>query len=212
MITAVVLAAGAARRFGSQKLLAPLLGRPLVRWTVERVLASAVDQVLVVGGREGAGVRDALSGLAVDFVFNPHYADGLSSSLRAGVEALAPHADAALVVLGDQPGLEVEVVDRVVAAYRAGGRPIVAARYRGQPGHPVLFARPVFPELLEVRGDRGARAVIERDPCRVEWIDHAHAAPPDVDTPEEHAALVRTFGALRPSLAEGGRAASADTR
>jgi molybdenum cofactor cytidylyltransferase len=186
VIAAIVLAAGRATRFGAQKLLAPLRGKPLAQWAVERVLASAVDDVVVVVGGGGDALRAALFDLPVRCVVNPDSQDGMSSSLRAGISALAPGTEAALVVLGDQPDVHSEVIDRVVAAYRQTGKPVVVPVYADGRGHPVLFGASVFPELMAVRGDRGGREVIARDPERVATVAFARPAPADVDTREDY--------------------------
>ena len=185
MITAIVLAAGASRRFGSQKLLAPLQGRPLVRWTVESVLAARPDEVIVVVGCEGDAVRDALSGLAVRIIVNERWEHGMGGSLRAGISALAPGGDAVLIALGDQPGVDAGVIAALIEAWREGKRPIVAPSYRGERGHPVIFASELLSELSAVDGDRGARDVITRDPSRLTLVELDAPAPLDVDTEAE---------------------------
>jgi molybdenum cofactor cytidylyltransferase len=185
VIAAIVLAAGASRRFGSQKLLAPLHGKPIVRWAVENVLVARPDEVIVVLGREGAAVRDALSGLPVRFVVNERWADGMSASLSAGISALPAETDAALIALGDQPGVDASIIAGLINAYAEGGRAIVAPSYRGERGNPVIFSSEIFPELLEVRGDRGAREVIARDASRVMLVDYDRPSPLDVDTEGE---------------------------
>ena len=185
MVAAIVLAAGASRRFGSQKLLAPLHGKPIVRWAVENVLAARPDEVIVVLGREGDAVREALSGLAVRFVVNDRWAEGMSASLSAGISALPVGTDAALIALGDQPGVDASVMAGLINAQTEGGRPIVAPSYRGERGNPVIFGMEIFPELLEVQGDRGARDVIARDPSRVMLVDYDRQSPVDVDTEGE---------------------------
>lgn len=195
MIAAVVLAAGASRRFGGHKLLAPLRGAPLVRLVVEHVLARDVDRVLVVLGRDGEAVREALGGLRVDFVLNPEYREGLGTSLRAGVAALPPDAEAAVIVLADQPLPSPAIVDGLVRAFRASGRPVVVPVYAGERGNPVLFGASLFGELLRVTGDQGARGVIASDPDRVEVVDFPFAPPPDVDTPEDYERLLREYRA-----------------
>lgn len=188
---AVVLAAGTARRFGGQKLLVPLHGRPLVRRTVENVLASGVTDVVVVLGADADGVQAALAGLPVRFVVNPDYRDGMSTSLRCGIRALDPDVEAALIVLGDQPTVGPELMRRVVAAQRDSGKPIAAPVYAGTQGNPVVFARAVFGELDALDGDRGAREIVQRDPARVAHV-HVHGAMPrDVDTREDYEALGR---------------------
>lgn len=185
MIAAIVLAAGASRRFGSQKLVAQLRGKPIVRWAVESVLAADVDEVLVVVGREGEAVREALSGLAVRIVVNERWASGLGASLRAGVSALPPAADATLIVLGDQPGVDAGVIGALISTYEEGSSLIVAPSYRGERGHPVIFGAGIFRELLDVEGDRGAKDVIARDPSRVTLVELDSPAPVDVDTEAE---------------------------
>lgn len=188
-VTAVVLAAGTASRFGGQKLLALLGGTPVIRRTVENVLAASLTDILVVLGADAEAVRAALDGLPVRFILNPDYRDGMSTSLRRGIEALDPAARAALIVLGDQPAVAPEVMRRVVAAQRETGKPIAAPVYGGVQGNPVVFAREVFAELEALRGDRGGREVVRRDPARVALVQVAAGMPRDVDTPEDLEAL-----------------------
>jgi molybdenum cofactor cytidylyltransferase len=189
VITAVVLAAGAASRFGSQKLLAPFRGAPLIRRTVENVLASQVSETVVVLGRDGEDVRRALTGLPVRFVINPGFRRGLSTSLRAGVEALEPSTLAAIIVLGDQPGVTPAIIDHVIDEGRRSRLPIVVPEYAGTRGNPAMFDAEVFAELRAIEGDQGARAVITRDPARVATVCFPFDMPADVDTPEDYARL-----------------------
>ena len=189
MITAVVLAAGAALRFGSQKLLAPVHGAALVRRTVENVLASQVSETVVVLGRDGEGVRRALAGLPVRFVTNPAFRSGLSTSVRAGVEALEASTLAAIIVLGDQPGVTANIIDQLIEERRRSGRPIIVPEYDGTRGNPVMFDATMFPELRTIEGDQGARDVIARDPTRVATVCFPFEVPADVDTPEDYARL-----------------------
>lgn len=181
-VTAIVLAAGTSSRFGGQKLLARLGGRPLVRRTVENVLAAGIADIVVVVGADADRVCAALDGLPVRFALNPDYRDGMSASLRRGIEALDPASSAALIVLGDQPAVAPEVMRRVVAAQRETGKPIAAPVYGGVQGNPVVFAREVFAELGALRGDRGGREVVQRDPARVALVQVADGMPRDVDT------------------------------
>lgn len=196
MLSALLLAAGRSTRFGGHKLLAPLDGEPLVRHAAANLVAAALDEVVVVVGHEGAAVRSALDGLPVRVVVNAEHARGMSASLAAGVRALAPAAEAVLVALGDQPGIAPDTITRLVHAWRASGRPVAVPVYDGGVrGHPVLFARAVFGELLSIEGDVGARAVIARDPARVVAVRVDGPAPRDVDTREDHAALARSMPA-----------------
>jgi molybdenum cofactor cytidylyltransferase len=187
MIAAIVLAAGASTRMGRQKLTLPLAdGRPLARAAVEQVLAGGLDDVVVVLGREAEAVAATLRGLPIRTVVNPRYAEGQSTSLRAGLDALAPGTEAAVVALGDQPLPDPRVIHRLVEAFRTSGRPIVAPVYRDGRGNPVLFASAVFDELRRVEGDRGGRPVIARNPERVAEVPVDAPMPTDIDTPEDY--------------------------
>ena len=201
MIVGVLLAAGRSSRFGTaQKLVAAFGDRTVVRSSAETLLSSPVDRVIVVLGSDADAVRSALAGLPVTFAVNEHFADGMSGSLRVGVRAAMTLGDdvaAVVVALGDQPTVSEEITPALIARFlyeRGGNKPplIVAARYAGERGHPVLFARPVFPELLTVSGDHGAREVIARDATRVASVDVVGLPPPDVDTPADLKALLRS--------------------
>jgi molybdenum cofactor cytidylyltransferase len=188
-LAAVVLAAGLSRRMGRAKLLLTIEGRAVVRMAAENVLAAGVERIVVVSGTEQEAIADALAGLPVRFAINPTPEAGQGSSIAVGVAALPESADAALIVLGDQPFLSPEVIPALAAASARTGLPIVAPRYRDGRGNPVLFARAVFPELLALAGDRGARAMIERDRSRVAVVDFETSMPADIDTPEDYERL-----------------------
>ena len=168
---ALILAAGASTRMGRPKQLLDWGGRPLVRAAAETALAARLDPLLVVVGGARAGVEAALAGLPLMIVANPDYASGQSTSLRAGIGALGPDAGAVVVLLGDQPFVSAAIVERLVAEWRASAAPIVAPTYAGQRGNPVLFARALFPELLAIQGDQGARAVLAADRARIHLVD-----------------------------------------
>ena len=188
MIAAIVLAAGFARRMGRQKLLLRLQGRPVVRWAVERI-APHVEDVVVVTGQDDAAVREALAGLSVRFAVNPNPQAGQGSSIAVGVAALKPWSRAVLIALGDQPRVPDPVVPALLDAFTLTGKAIVAPVYRGTQGTPVLFGAEIFPELRQLTGDAGARAVVTAQPDRVERVLFDLPMPPDVDTPEDYARL-----------------------
>jgi molybdenum cofactor cytidylyltransferase len=161
----------------------------VVRWSVEHVLSASPDEVLVVVGHEGDAVRAALDGLTVRVVQNHEWSEGIGSSLRAGIAAVGAGTEAAMIALGDQPSVEAGVVSALLTEYAEAPSAIMAPSYRGERGHPVIFAASLFPELLAIRGDRGAREVIARDASRISLVRIDAASPPDVDTVEELQAL-----------------------
>jgi molybdenum cofactor cytidylyltransferase len=189
MLSAVILAAGLARRMGRQKLLLELQGKPVVRWSVEAILPH-VDEVVVVTGSEAGKVRAALSGLAVRFAENPQPEAGQGSSIAVGVGALPSSSDAALIALGDQPRLPSAVIPALLAAFRQGGVSIAVPVYRGLQGTPVLFGAEVYGELRALTGDAGARSVVRARPDRVREVAFDLPMPVDVDTPEDYARLM----------------------
>lgn len=195
-IAALVLAAGRSSRMGSNKLVADVKGVPLVRRTVDSVLASQAGPVIVVTGNEPDAVHRALDGLDVRFVHNPDFADGLSTSLRAGLAAVPEAADGALVCLGDMPQVSPSVIDRLIAAYSpVEGRAIVVPVAGGKRGNPVLWDRSLFTDMARVAGDTGARHLIGANAervCDVEMDDDGVLT--DIDTPEAIAALRDRLG------------------
>lgn len=181
-VAAVVLAAGRATRFGATKQVARVEGRPLVVHAVTAARAAGCEPVLVVVGHDATVVRAALDDDVV-VVDNPAYADGQSTSLRAGVAAATTTDAVALVVLlADQPGIPPAAITQVVAAHLAGAE-VARARYEDGPGHPIVFARTVWPRLVEVTGDRGARDLLAT--LDVTDVPVAGRCPPDVDTPAD---------------------------
>ena len=192
MIAGVVLAAGQSSRLGRPKQLLPLRGEPLLRHTVRAILASSLDDVLVVLGHDAEAVRAAIFDLPVRIVFNPEFARGQSTSVRAGLHALTPDTEAAMFLLGDQPGIDPDLIDALIAAWRETNAPVVAPSYADGVGNPVLFDRGVFPELLHIEGDRGANPIVRayRRRGSLGTVPVEHAAPPDVDTEDDYAALL----------------------
>jgi len=155
---AVILAAGRSSRLApANKLLLSLGNRPVVRHVALAALASGLDPVIAVTGQDREGIAAALTGLPVRVVDNRDYAQGLASSLRAGVAALAAEADAALVLLGDMPLIVPRHLQLLTDALARGKRySIGIPTYAGRRGNPVLWSAEHFPRLLELNGDRGA--------------------------------------------------------
>ncbi|HEX4994098.1 MAG TPA: nucleotidyltransferase family protein [Methylomirabilota bacterium] len=186
MIAAVVLAAGLSRRMGQPKLLMKVGGRALVRYVVESVLSGGVDSVWVVTGPDVEPVEAALAGIEVQIAVNPAPEEGQAGSVRTGIAALPASVDAVLIALGDQPLLAPSIIPALLAARRTTPKLIVAPRYRDGQGNPVVFKREIFPELLRLTGDQGARPIIQKEPTRVEWVELDLPMPPDVDTPDDY--------------------------
>lgn len=177
-----MLAAGHSSRMGGRfKLLEPLDGRPLVAHAVRAALDSKASRVTVVVGAKAAEVIEVLPE-AVHVLRNPDPGRGLASSLITGVSACT--GDAALVLLGDTPFVRWTDCDAVIDAYRPGR--VAVATLDGDRGHPVLWTREFFEEIGELEGDRGARAIMERHPDRVDEVplDNPRLLD-DVDTPQD---------------------------
>ncbi len=186
-IAAVVLAAGTSSRMGGRnKLLHEIGGAPMIRPSVEAVLASAARPVIVVTGRDETEIRGALIGLDVAFVHNPDFAAGMAGSLKAGVAAVPADADGAVVALGDMPLVTAHHVDRLIAAYDEDeGRTICVPTHDGKWGNPVLWSRRYFPEMMQITGDKGARELLHtyaEKLCEVPMQDTGILR--DFDTPE----------------------------
>ena len=191
-IAALVLAAGQSRRMGSvNKLLAQIDGETMVHRTVSAVLGSAADPVIVVTGHEEDRVKAALASLPVAFAHNEGYAEGLSTSLRAGILALPEGIDAVLVCLGDMPEIDPNQLDRLIAGFDpASGQEICVPVHGGKRGNPVLWGQRFFADMAALEGDVGARHLIgEHADMVVEVEMDDDATLTDVDTPAALAKL-----------------------
>lgn len=188
-VAVVILAAGSSQRLGRPKQLMQLDGKPLVQHVVDAAAAAGVAEILVVLGHEGEAVGASLDMPAQGrVVANPSYASGQASSLRAGIRALDAATRRAVVLLGDQPRIDPQLI-RAVAEHPGD---ICRASYRGVPGHPVAFDRSVWDALLTLDGDRGARDLIAAHPERVATVDVASDPPRDLDTEDDAKALGAT--------------------
>jgi len=193
-VMALVLAAGASSRFGSNKLLAPLEGRPLLQHALDAVAAAGLADVVVVLGEEAPAIEAAIAWRGERRVVNERPGDGLSSSLRVGLDAAVEvaGADAVLVVLGDQPRLRAGVVRAVLAVAASPGTGhalFVRPRYADDSApNPVLLRRAAWALAAGLDGDWGLGPLMANRPEQVVEVPVA-GANPDVDTPADLAAV-----------------------
>ena len=202
-IAALVLAAGRSSRFAAAggreatKLVAPVAGKPLARYAVEAALASKARPVVVVTGHAREAVEAALRGLAFQLVDNPAFLSGLASSLRAGIAALPPDADGAIVLLADMPAVTSALIDRLIDAFSARPGALAATPVAaGRRGNPVLLSAALFASVAKLEGDEGARRLLAALPAErlIEAPIDDLGATLDVDTPD---ALGIAEGALK---------------
>jgi molybdenum cofactor cytidylyltransferase len=188
----VILAAGASRRMGRNKMLLALEGETLVRRAARRALAAGLSPVVVVVGHEPEQVRAELVGLACESVVNPDFTGPTSGSLHKGLERLPAEVDAAVVMLADMVLVTEQMLAALVAAGRGAGSaaPLVVSRYGDITAPPLLFRRALFPELLAWTGEGCGKTVVRAHLAEAVLLDWPPAVLADVDTPEDFAALV----------------------
>jgi molybdenum cofactor cytidylyltransferase len=193
IISAIVLAAGMSSRMGQNKLLLQFKNKPLIAHAVDTLLASEVDEVVVVLGHEAEKVQLEIDMKPVRLIQNHNYHQGLSTSVRAGVEAVSPRAEGIMICLADQPLLEAADVNRIVRAFTHAKRVhkrIAVPFFRGQRGNPVILDSSYREAILEVVGDVGCKGVIKRFPDKVFAVEmETDHVVRDVDNIEEYQAL-----------------------
>jgi molybdenum cofactor cytidylyltransferase len=190
-VAAIILAAGRSTRMGEpNKLLAEIDGKPLVRIAAEQALASRANPVIVVTGHQREQIEAALAGLDLRIVHNPDFAQGLGTSLRAGVKAVPADTDGAVICLADMPQVSSDLIDQLIAAFDPEkGALVVVPTLDGKRGNPVLWSRRFFPDLMTIDGDVGARHFIAGYAEAVTEVPvTGDAAFLDVDTAETLAA------------------------
>jgi molybdenum cofactor cytidylyltransferase len=200
-VAAIILAAGRSTRMGGpNKLLAELGGKPLVRTVTEQALASKAQSVIVVTGHQAEQVEKALHGLKVKFVRNPDFAEGLASSVKAGVAAVADGADGAVICLGDMPLISSNLIDRLIEAFAPDRGHLIAVPVSdNRRGNPVLWSRRFFSELMTLDGDIGARHLIVRHSEAVAEVPvEGFGAFLDIDTPQTLEAARRGEAVITP--------------
>lgn len=187
MIGAVVLAAGRSRRMGTQKLLLPIRGQPVIARIVDELQRSPLDGVWVVLGHEGGRIRDALGGRDVNFVTNPDAEGDMLSSVRCGLRALPEPWDAVLIVPGDQPTVASKVVAGLIRCFQITRCGIAVPTYHGRRGHPILIARQHREEILGHHEAMGLRGLLQVHSAEVgEMGVDDPGVLDDMDLPEDY--------------------------
>jgi len=183
----IILAAGGSRRMGQPKLMLSWHGAPLVRWVARTALAAGCSPVIVVTGADPEKVESSLANLPVVFAHNAEWQQGQSTSVRVGVQMLPEDVDAAMIMLGDQPQIPLDVLQSLINTYLAETPPppIVAIASGGRRGNPVLFDKALFPVLTTLEGDAGARTIFSRFPVQLIPFDDTNLLL-DVDSPEDY--------------------------
>jgi len=186
MITVIVLAAGKSTRMeGQNKLLALVHGQPMIRGVVEAALDSKVDETLVVLGWEERKIRKALMGLPCRLIVNKEFERGQSSSLKAGLNAIALETRAVLVLPGDVAEIDSRSIDKVVDAYISNGGTILVAAHNGRFGHPILLDSRIFSEIARIDEETyGLKSVVKNHENEIRLVETgSDNVLRDVDTP-----------------------------
>ncbi|MCB1449820.1 MAG: molybdopterin-binding/glycosyltransferase family 2 protein [Nitratireductor sp.] len=194
-ISAIILAAGQSTRMGpANKLLAKIDGKPMIAHVADAAIGAHPFDVIAVTGHQAQSVKEALSDRALKLVHNAEFATGMASSLRAGISAVDPASDGAMVMLGDMPRIEAAMLEKVINAFAASKpHPVVVATCNGKRGNPVIWPRRFFEQLLQVQGDKGARDLLADLVNETVMVEIGEAASLDLDTRE---ALERAGGSL----------------
>ena len=180
----LILAAGASTRLGQPKQLVRLDGRPLLHTMVSHAVAVAGHAVTVVVGAHAQELALLLKHSPASVIVNRQWEEGLGASIRCGVAALPPACDAVLIMLADQVGVTSDDLKRLVSAWKGQDVAVVASLYSGTVGVPAIFPRWCFSDLAALRGDVGARLILQRYSDRLTRVPMPNAAM-DLDTPEQ---------------------------
>jgi len=196
-MAAIILAAGLSRRMGKPKLFLPYLNVPLIHYPVSLAVENHFDQIIVVGGRHIDQLHLVLKDFTerITIIFNPEYELGMSTSLKAGINALNEDVEGVLLFLGDQPFVTMDVIEKLIHTYelnKVKGMKIVRPRFINLPGHPALFDRSLFQEFRKLYGDEGGKRIIKAHEDKLIYVDfNDDKLNLDIDTMEEYKSLIK---------------------
>jgi len=192
-ISGLILGAGASQRLGPPKQLLPFHDTTMLGWVVKQAeRATAIDELVVVLGRAADEVRARVDFGRARAVENPIFTEGCSSSYRAGLAALNPQSQAVMIILGDQPGILPDVIDRVAEEWRREETLIALCSYNGRKGHPMIFAEPMFEQLKGLHGDKAAWKLIDANANLVQEVHFNLPFPDDINTTADFERLAAT--------------------
>jgi len=187
----IILAAGASTRMGTPKQLLAYRGCSFIRHMAEVAIASVCQPIVVVLGANAEQIKPEISQLPVQIVENPQWDEGMSASIRIGLEALLgvnQNLEAVAIALCDQPFVSPQTLDRIVEAFHSTGKPIIASEYAGTLGVPVLFSRSLFSELMALKSNEGAKQLIKKHIHEVFSVPFPEGSI-DIDTPTDYEQL-----------------------
>ena len=185
-ISGLVLGAGASQRFGPPKQLMPFRGTTMLGWVVDQAQrAAGLDEVVVVLGRAADEVREQVDFGTARVVENPVFGEGCSSSYRAGIGTINSESDAIMIILGDRPEVTPEIINGLAGEWREQEAPIALCSYQGRKGHPMIFARSLFSQLVDLHGDKAAWKLVDANAALVQEVQLDIPFPDDINTPED---------------------------
>ena len=192
-ISGLILGAGASQRLGPPKQLLPFRGTTMLGWVVDQAQrATGLDEIVVVLGRASEEIRELIDFGGARVVENPVFAEGCSSSYRAGIEALDTQSDAIMIILGDQPGITPETINSLADEWRGGEAPIALCSYRGRKGHPMIFAQSLFEQLKGLHGDKAAWKLVDANSALVQEVHIDLPFPDNINTAEDFERLAKS--------------------
>lgn len=200
MIAAIVLGAGMSQRMGKPKLLLKLNSDTIIEHIIKELQLSRIDSIIVVLGHNPQPLINLLSKYPVKLVINKNYKEGMTSSFKTGLKEVKDTADAALLVLGDQPFISHSLINKLIDTYKKELRTkIVSPIYEGKKGHPVLFDKSLFGEILSLPPDKYIREVIHSHYDEIITVPWDRGIILDIDTPEDYIEAVKYFKAQKKS-------------